>query len=311
MRSEGLLIVFSLACFISPALAQEDRSALPDELQKTLRDLPADTKVGLAVLDAMGRIVIEYRAQTDFSAASSIKTALLWELFSAYGNQLDQGGRDDIRDVVGDPNHPAISHFPTDVQKTIARDLENVDLQNLGSILINFRDLSGRRYSNATYNAASNIAISLLGGPKAVTRRFHAQGANSKQLNLRRYMLTNRVTNGDNTATPLALASIFHHLIGEQPSNLNKKASRAIKNILHVRDDPQGGRLYAKGGSLTSNPATSVRSGRYELNGLVLNYAIMAERKMLPGTDGQKQYDQLSELTLKIYQSLKRDALAK
>ncbi len=311
MRIDWLWIGFVLAGLFSPALAQEISTSLPAELQKTIRELPANTKVGWAVLDAKGRIVIEYRAQTDFSAASSIKTALLWELFSAYGDQLDQGGRDDIRDVVGNPNHPAISHFSPDVQKTIAADLENVSINNLGSILINFRDLSGRRYSNATYNAASNIAIFLLGGPRAVTRRFHAQGANSRQLNLRRYMLTNRLKNGDNTATPLALAAIFHQLIGEQPSNLDKKASLAIENILYVRDDPQGGRLYAKGGALMSNPVTSVRSGRYELDGRVLNYAIMAERKLSPGANGQKQYDQLSQLTLEIYQSLKRRVLAK
>jgi len=284
---------------------QQPKSKLPKKVASLINTLQGDTEIGLIVLDRRGRIVFQHNSELELPAASSIKSHILLELFVKFAEELESTERDDIKKIVNDPKHPAIAHFSSKSKKLIAEELSSVSIQDLGSILIDYEDQSGKKYSNAVYNAASNVAIALLDGPEGATAAIQNRHEAFENVNVRRYMLANRNVTGDNTATPLGLATLFHISVGKAPKGVKAKITKEVANILHSVDYKNGAKLYYKGGTLYSNPVTQVRSGQYRKGKIRMNYAIMAKQTLKSKTSGKKQYEFLKKLTGDIYSGLK------
>lgn len=280
-------------------------SRVPKNVAPILARLPDATTIGLVVLDRRGKVVFQHNSELELPAASSVKSILLLELFAKYADELTKQQRDDIAEIVEDGEHPAIVHFSAKNKKVIAEQLAGVSIQQLGSILIDSEDQSGNDYSNAVYNAASNVAIALLGGPVDSTALIQARHDKFENVNVRRYMLANRNVTGDNTATPLALATLFNISVGKTPKGVQPKTAKEVEKILHSIDYKNGAKLYSKGGTLHSSPVTHVRSGQYRKGKIRMNYAIMASQELRSKSSGKQQYDALKKLTLDIYSGLK------
>ena len=286
-------------------IKQQPKSKLPKNVASLLKALPDETEIGLVVLDRRGRVVFQHNSELELPAASSVKSILLLELFATFADELDTTDRSDIRKIVNDGNHPAIAHFSTKSKKLIAEGLSDVSIKQLGSILIDYEDQEGNKYSNAVYNAASNVAIALLGGPEGASAAIQKRHDAFADVNFRRYMLADRNVTGDNTASPLALAKLFHISVGKTPKGVKAKISKEVAAILHSVDYKNGAKLYSKGGTLYSDPVTQVRSGQYRRGKVRMNYAIMAKQTLKSKTSGKQQYEILKKLTLDVYSGLK------
>ena len=284
--------------------ARQTTSKLPKNVAAILQTIPDDTVIGLVVLDDQGKVVYQHNSRRELPAASSIKSILLLELFAQYAEELDRQPRDEIAAIVQNRKHPAIAHFPETSKQEIAAQLSGVSIRQLGSILIDSKDRSGKPYSNLVYNAAANVAIALLGGPAAATAQMQQRHDAFQGAHLRRYMLARRNVTGDNTATPLALATLFQTTVNKTPPDLKAQTVKEVTDILHARDYPNGARLYAKGGTLYSDPVTQVRSGQFSNGQMTMNYAIMASQKLRSKTSGKQQHETLKRLTLDLYTGL-------
>ncbi|MCH2182461.1 MAG: hypothetical protein MK108_10690 [Mariniblastus sp.] len=285
-------------------IAETTTSHLPKNVAAILQTIPDDMVIGLVVLDDRGKVMFHHNSQRELPAASSVKSILLLELFNRYAEELDQQPRQDIAAIVQNRKHPAVAHFSERSQQEIAAELSVVSIKQLGSILIDSKDPSGKTYSNIVYNGAANVAIALLGGPAAATAQMQQRHDAFQGVHLRRYMLARRNVTGDNTATPFALATLFQTTVGKTPPDVMGNTVQELTDILHVTDYPNGAKLYAKGGTLYSDPVTQVRSGHYSNGTRTMNYAIMASQKLRSRTSGKQQHEILKQLTLDLYTGL-------
>ena len=276
------------------------------ELRKLLDELPSSVVVGMVALDREGRVVIQQNAERELPTASSIKPLLLIELFVRYADELDRAGRDDIQEIVTRREHPAVAHFGDEDRALIAEELAKVSIKQLGKIMIDSEDQQGKQYANVVYNAASNVAIALLGGPVEATRLIHRRDPAFRVVHLRRYMLADRKVTGDNTATPMALATYFRLVLRRKVAGVEPAILDEVAAILHADDYDDGGKLYAKGGTLQTDPVTRVRAGQYQLGERRLSYAIFASQRLESPDTGKTQFDALSKLTREIFEALKR-----
>ena len=283
---------------------QQTTSELPNNVAAILQTLPEDTVIGIAVLDKQGRLVFHHNSQRELPTASAIKSFLLFELFAHYGSELDRERRTDISAILKNKKHPAIAHFGQAHQQEIVDELQHISIKQLGSIMIDSTDRAGKPYSNIVYNAAANVAIALLGGPSATTVSVQQRHDAFRKVHFRRYMLARRNVTGDNTATPVALATLFQSTLNQTSKGSHPNIVREFANILLARDYPNGDKLYAKGGTLYSDPVTQVRSGQYRSGETAMNYAIMAHQKLKTKTSGKQQHEMLKKLTLAIYTGL-------
>lgn len=226
-------------------------------------------------------------------------------MFATFADDLDAVDREDIGEIVNNGKHPAIAHFSTKRKKQIAEGLSGVSIRQLGSILIDYEDQAGNKYSNAVYNAASNVAIALLGGPEAASMAIQNRHKDFADVNFRRYMLAKRNVTGDNTATPLSLATLFHITVGRSPKGVKAQTAKEIASILHSVDYKNGAKLYSKGGTLYSDPVTQVRSGHYRRGKVRMNYAIMVKQTLHSKSSGKQQCETLKKLTGDVYAGLK------
>ena len=235
-------------------------------------------------------------------AASSIKMAILLAYFTEFQDRLDDPV--DI-EYLFDPGkaHPALLHLSDTSRSKIHRDLQGKTVREIGWIMIQFAAKSGGgKFSNHTYNAASNVAIAELGGPKEATRKIRALHRRFEKIEVNRYMLASR-EEVDNVAAPSALASVFHILHYGRINGLSPVAQTAAREISFVRTYSSGAKLYAKGGNLRSDPVTIVRCGLYlGSDGRPMSYAIMASQPVGKGEDAEKVHEELSDLTLKLYE---------
>ena len=235
-------------------------------------------------------------------AASSIKTAYLVELFADRADALPKAVPGAAA-VVGDPEHPAISHFDAETRAEIREQLENASARLVGRHMIR-----GDGVSNAVYNAAANLTTAFLGGPAALTRRIRARHPDFAGIASRRYMLAARDVTGDNEATARSLAAVLAAIARGDVPGLGPETQDAVRDILFL-EGTDDGRHFFKGGSLNSNPITRVLSGYFEqpgeARGRQLVYVFMAELpgpgsvapdNLEPGEAGRKLLDHLEAL---------------
>ena len=203
-----------------------------------------------------------FRKNADLTlpTASSIKTAIMIELFAAFPKALDvpPPGLDDILK----DDHPAIAHFDAKQRDEIRAGLKGASVRRIGRVLLGSEDAS-----NIVYNAACNVAIALLGGPEATTEAIHRRDPAFAPIVVRRYMLTDRKVRGDNEATAESLAAVLARLASRTVPKLDAATAEACRTALTTGDDPAIGRRHSKGGSLDSLPITRVASGWYDRDG--------------------------------------------
>ena len=245
--------------------------------------VPADgfTDLGRSIWvgPASGEALYEESTDVPRPAASSIKTSYLVEFFSDRAAALDEPVPG-AADVVGDPEHPAIVHFDTDIQAEIREHLETASARTVGRHMIR-----GTGVSNPVYNAAANLVTAFLGGPPELTARIHARHPDFAGITSRRYMLAARDVTGDNEVTAASLAAVLAAIARGDVPGVSPETQEAMREVLFLEDTDQG-RHYYKGGSLNSKPITRVLSGFFEQpgepGGRQLVYAFMAE---LPGPE--------------------------
>ncbi len=276
---------------------------LPKEVQARLLAMPQDMKIGIAVIDASGKTIFLLNAEKELPTASAIKTAILLELFARYDQNLSNSPKE-ILQILSDPEHLAFAHYSDASKKIMVADLSGVSIKRLGWIMIKKRDDAGKKYSNATYNAATNVAIALLGGPQVTTRLLRNREKSASGITINRYMLANRNTTGDNTATPMAMASLYQKIFGGELRSLPPVVVKEVQRILHSRDDSDGSRLYRKGGTLYSDPVTRVEAGCYRHGDRSMNFAIMCTQPLHESDSGKSQYKNLVQWTRSIYADL-------
>ena len=159
-------------------------------------------------------------------------------------------------------DHPAISHFSPPQRAEVRKGLASVPVRRLGGIM-----MGSVPTSNLVYNAAANVAISLLGGPAGATRSIRDRDPAFAPIAVRRYMLTDRKANGDNEATPAALAAVLQRLSLRRFPGVADATVEDIRRAILAKDDPRRGRIFFKEGDLASDPITCVRSGWCEKPG--------------------------------------------
>ena len=302
-----ILVVLTSPINLRPAIGQK---VLPQNLQKKLATLPRDITVAIAVMDSCGKLVYQLNAETKMPAASAIKTAILIEFFSKYRHDLSISPKE-ASGILSDPIHSAIAHFSDRAKKEIAADLAGASVKRLGHIMIDRHDESGSKYSSVTYNAATNLAIALLGGPAKTTQAIHARDPAFTGITVNRYMLADRKTTGDNTATPLALASLHQKISSRQLTAYSANTLDAVHQILHTRDSPKGATLYSKGGSLSSDPVTRVQAGWNQAGSTTMPFAIMVAQPLHSPDQGKSQYRVLADLAQTTYVELQSAFLAR
>ena len=295
----GLLIILAQTIGV-PSQANETnvpaQTKVPARVASLLANQPAGTTCGLVVISDDGEKLFHQDSDLELPTASAVKPLLLLELFSKFEDELETANRPDIARIVHAKRHPAIIHFSQEDQKSIADALVGVSIKELGKIMIDSEDLAGNETSNVVYNAAANVAISLLGGPGRATDSIHARHQAFRSVQVRRYMLARRDVRGDNTASPSALASLYQLAIGKAVEGLKASTVTQIAEILRKGDEGQ----YGKNGTLTSDPVTSVRTGQYLQAGRRLNYAVMASQKRDTKQSSLAQYESLKQLTTEI-----------
>ena len=208
--------------------------------------------------------------------------------------------------MVGDPEHPAISHFDAETRADIREQLENASARLVGRHMIR-----GDGVSNAVYNAAANLTTTaFLGGPAALTRRIRARHPDFAGIASRRYMLAARAMSPATTKhTARSLAAVPRGDRARRCSRARPPRPRMrVRDILFL-EETDDGRHFFKGGSLNSNPITRVLSGYFEQPGEApgrqLVYVFMAELpgpgsvardNLEPGEAGRKLLDHLEAL---------------
>ena len=262
---------------IAAALATVPAADLPD-LERSLHLQAADP--GLAG----GAPLYTEAAEAPRPAASSIKTAYLVELFAARAEALDEP-LPGAEGIVGDPEHPAISHFDAETRAEIREHLAEATARTVGRHLVR-----GDGVSNAVYNAAANLTTAFLGGPRALTGLIHERHPDFSGIESRRYMLAARDVTGDNEATAASLAAVLARIATGTVPGVGEATHEALREILFLEEEEgeaEGGGVrlhYFKGGSLNSDPITRVLSGYTrrpgDPPGRALVYVFMAE---LPG----------------------------
>lgn len=252
-----------------PAHAQDEIGAI----DAAIAELGSGVRVGIDVRRLPSPGVPERALRKDadvvLPTASSIKTAIMIELFAKFAGRLDEPASD--LDAILKDDHPAIAHFEPKQRDEIRAGLSGATIRRVGRVM-----LGSEGATNLVYNAASNVAIALLGGPDEATRLIHARDPEFAGIMVRRYMLTDRKARGDNESTPAALLAVLRRLADRSLPGLDAATVEACRMAVEVSDDPARGRRRFKDGALDSLPITRVVTGWYEKPGTpAILYVVM------------------------------------
>jgi hypothetical protein len=276
-------------CLLNSIVAGEqpkvDANALTSHIESRLKAHGSDIEASVWLGGVEGPWY-EYKSREIRPVASSVKTFFLVELFDKYRGQLDSpllGASEILKD-----DHPAISHFEPKVREDIRRDLGQATVRRVGQAMMGKTSVS-----NEVYNAAANLTTAILGGPEALTTAIHRRDPAFKPVEVRRYMLRDRKTPGDNEATAESLAALYQKLASKKLAGINEPTMTALHEVLHKTTDPKLGTQYYKGGSLGSDPMTRVHAGWWQTAKGPLIFVVMLEQ---PGPGKQDRETAEKEL---------------
>jgi len=237
--------------------ARADEPKGPMSVDGLIEGLGSGVRTGVAVFPLEGAGGLRIAADAVLPTASAIKTAIMVEMFARFAGSLDAPAPG--LDAILRDDHPAVAHFEAGGRDEIRAGLSGSSVRRIGRVM-----LGSEGASNLVYNAASNVAIALLGGPDETTRLIHGRSPGFESIMVRRYMLTDRMARGDNEATADGLAAVLRALAARELPGLDAATVEACRMAVEVSDDPVRGRRHFKNGSLDSTPITRVSSGWYE-----------------------------------------------
>ena len=296
------LLLFSIlpGCTSEPEITLPICRLAPDlatEVQREIDRAGPNVVAGIWLARPDNEPLFALRPEEAMSCASSIKTAYMLELF-AESPDLD-APFPGTKAILDNPKHPAVVHFSAEQRATAKKLLGDASIRRMAEAMMN-----GRGVDNATYNIAANLVTAHFGGPAKLTKRLHERSPSWAGLYVRRYMLANRTTNGDNEATAHALAAVLEQMALGAVPGVTPEALDAARKIMAKKPEGQN-QSFTKGGSLNSSPATRVRSGfRTGPTGSVA-WAIMLTREVI-GNEQRTAGPKLSEATKAIERLLLR-----
>src|SRR5690606_7879434 len=229
-----------------------DRRALDAVVRTAIEAHGADLEVGAWLGTSRGPLW-GFREHEPRAVASAIKSAFLVELFAAYAGNLDEP-LPGVAAILDADDHPALEPFPESAREAIDAALRGASVRAIARMMVR-----GTGVSNAVYNAAANVTTAALGGPAELTKRLTVRFGPGAAV--RRYMLAPRDVTGDNTATPAFLGRVLQRLAARDVPGADARLVAAMRDQMFVRADRDGRRHYAKGGALSSDPLTRIRSG--------------------------------------------------
>ena len=200
--------------------------------------------------------------------ASAIKAFYLVELFDKFQDKLDAPVPGAVAALTDD--HPAVSHFTAGQRDEIRKALSAATVRRLGRVMVGTDP-----QPNHVYNAAANVVTAVLGGPEALTALVHKRDAAFAPVAVRRYMLRDRKTPGDNEATAESLGMLHRKLADKSLAGLDAPTLAAVRDALRWPADKKLGTHYAKDGFLGSDPLTAVRAGWWETPAGPVVYVVM------------------------------------
>jgi hypothetical protein len=98
-------------------------------------------------------------------------------------------------------------------------------------------------------------------------------------------MLADRKVNGDNEATARALAAVHSDLALAAVPGVDAHTVAAARAIIARPADASGRGVFAKGGSLDSDPVTRVEAGWHESPDRTLVHVVMLAQDGVPSTE--------------------------
>lgn len=275
-------------------------SELEQAILKQLKSSPPGVEVGIWIGHSDGRTIFATNADQVLPTASSIKVALLIELFAAFETQLDSPPPG-TGEIFADRKHPAFAHYTEDQFAEVKRELAEATVLDIGWNMIHTT-----KVSNRVYNGASNLAIALLGGPQQATDKIRSRHPSLETLVVNRYMLAPRDQQGDNMATPRELGVVLSKLARKDFAELEPGTIDRIQEILRdTRNDQR--KSFRKGGSLSSYPLTKVASGWDETPNETLVFAIMGQvQEVKPEDETRQAYQRLALLVSALQTQIER-----
>ena len=298
----GLVIVLAPPYVLGAEMdepATSTSTRLKAEIQKILGERSEEIQVKIWIGGPTGGATFALGDTSVMPTASAIKTAFLVEWFAEHRDALDQP-LPGLDQVLAD-DHPAIAHFTPKQREEIREGLQGASVRRLGGIM-----MGPIKVSNVVYNAAANVITALLGGPQRLTDRIHQRDPAFAPIQVRRYMLADRVENGDNEATPAALAAVLQRLAERKLRGVDTKLIDEIRNSISHEEKSEFGPRYWKGGALNSDPITRVESGWYDAGEHSLVYCVMTSQANLGGQEREKASETLNSLCKSITATLTR-----
>jgi hypothetical protein len=275
-----------------------DRDKTEQAVRAVLAKHDGPVRTGLWLGASAGDALYASGSGETLPTASAIKTAILIELFARFAKELDHppmGLSAILRE-----DHPASAHFSSQQRAEIRDALAGESVRQIGGIM-----MGSVPASNIVYNAAANVAIALLGGPKEATRLIRTRDPAFAPIVVRRYMLTDRKANGDNVATPAALAAVLQRLASRSVPGLAEKTVEDIRRAIIAKDDPRGGKLFVKEGDLASDPVTCVRSGWSERpGGGTVVFVVMVAQDKPDAKTADKAHKDLAATAARLTEAL-------
>jgi hypothetical protein len=122
------------------------------------------------------------------------------------------------------------------------------------------RSMMGRNQAeigNNAYNAAANVLIFMLGGPRECTERIRSIHSDFNSVRVGRYMLASRTNENENQATVRSLATVCRIICSQQIPGLEAVDYQRITSCMQ-RVTVSGHNCYQKHGHLSE--ATSVNA---------------------------------------------------
>lgn len=303
MRTTFLVLSLLLAaCATSKPPAKLPPLAVDAHLREavfaSIKELGPRVDAAIWVSRPLQPAALEWNSDAEMPVASAIKAAYLVELFSEFPGALD-APLPDAAEVLDDDKHPAIAHFQPEQRATARTALRGASVRRMGEAMI-----TGKGVDNTTYNIAANLVTAHFGGPEWLQVRLLARDPSWKGLKVRRYMLADRTTNGDNTATAEALAAVHGMLAASAVPGVDPRAIEAAREILRKPDDEVGRHVFSKNGALDSYPVTRVEAGWHETASGPVVHVVMLRQDERAGSTASEAGARLGQAAKKIEQML-------
>lgn len=213
--------------------------------------------------------VVAFDEDEPMPCASSIKAAFLVELFAENAAALDAPFP--LAEALPEgPRSPAVAHLPESDYRTALPLLQGASVRRIGEVMIR-----GDGVDNTTYNIAANVVIAHFGGPEWLRVALLARAPSWRGLSVRRWMLADRLANGDNTATARSLAAVHGMLALGAVPGVDPRAVAAAREVLAAGRDEAGRAVFRKDGDLDSDPVTRVHAGWREGPGGPFVFVVM------------------------------------